>query len=200
MTYLKQVFDPQTLEHAKNVVLTPDPARPAKFDEETEFLIEFINRLGIIVPNSLVLDFGCGMGRVARKLVETFGCRVVGTDISEKMLEFARRYAKSEKFTALPSYNGSDIDVAIVAFVLQHTEDPKKEIENLYHNLKPGGHVVLLDDGKRFVPSGVDKQGFVIWSDDKVGVEEIMSRYFSKLGSYPYINRAEQILSVWKKD
>jgi len=37
-------------------------------------------------PNSVVLDVGCGTGISARALNERFGCRVLGVDLSEKMV------------------------------------------------------------------------------------------------------------------
>lgn len=38
-----------------------------------------------------VLDAGCGIGVGPAYLVRTFKCRVVGTDISEKMIDWSRR-------------------------------------------------------------------------------------------------------------
>jgi arsenite methyltransferase len=43
-----------------------------------------------------VLDVGCGYGRTACHLARKYRCKVIGIDISEKMIEGARRKAKKE--------------------------------------------------------------------------------------------------------
>ena len=200
MTYIKETFEPLSLEHAKDIVLSRDPSRPDKFEEETDFLVEFIEGQGLITSDSLVLDFGCGMGRVSKKLVETFGCKVIGTDISKRMLMFAEQYVHNpDKFQSKFAHDTCDVDVIIAALVLQHVEDPEKEIKHLYSVLKPGGHLVLLNEAKRFVPIGVDKNMYVIWNDDGIVINEVMSKYFTNTGFYHYCNRSDKPLSVWKK-
>ncbi len=200
MTYLKEAFDAATLKQAKDTALSPDPTRPDKFKEETDYLVGVIEVQGIASPEALMLDFGCGMGRVAKKLIDTFGCRVVGTDTSKAMLGFAREYVASEQFEAYASYEGREtIDLAIAAFVLQHAEHPTKEIAAIHAVLKPTGYLVLLDDGKRFVPSGVDAQGFVVWQDDGIVVEKLIEEKFLLVSRFPYPNRHDLPLSIWKK-
>ena len=43
-----------------------------------------------------VLDVGCGIGVGPAYMAKTYGCRVVGVDISEKMIEWSRQRAKQE--------------------------------------------------------------------------------------------------------
>lgn len=178
--YVKEVFDVATIDHAKHVVLTSDPNNPAKFEQETNFLIDAIQQQKIINDNSVVLDFGCGMGRVSKQLINTFNCTVVGVDISESMLKFAMLYiAKPQRFRFGTSYSiPESIDVGISTFVLQHTENPIKEIENIYNVIKPGGWFILLNENKRFVPSDVDSNNFVIWNDDGVDIHNEVGKRF----------------------
>ena len=35
-----------------------------------------------LTSDSWVLDYGCGVGRLAKVMIEHYGCRVVGVDIS----------------------------------------------------------------------------------------------------------------------
>ena len=70
MRYIKEVFDVASLEYAKHVVLTSDPANPQKFEKETNFLINAISDQSIITSESTVLDFGCGMGCVSKEIIE----------------------------------------------------------------------------------------------------------------------------------
>lgn len=200
MNYVKEVFNPVSFEHAKNISLSPDSRELYKFENETDFFINFIRGQNIITSNSLVLDFGCGMGRVSKKLVSDFGCMVIGTDISADMLRFAQQYVNNpNKFRTKPYHSVCDIDVIIASLVLQHVQNPAVEIQNLYSILKPGGHIILLDEPRRFVPTGVDKNRFVIWNDDGVIINDVMEKFFKNVGFYTYRNRTDMPLSVWKK-
>ena len=47
-----------------------------------------------IARDSCVLDAGCGVGMTPCYLAQAVGCRVVGVDISERMIAWARRRAQ----------------------------------------------------------------------------------------------------------
>ena len=193
MPYIKEVFDVTTLDHAKHVVLTSDPNDPGKFERETNFLIDVIAKNVPLNETSTVLDFGCGMGRVSKPIVDTFNSNVVGVDISPSMLNFARLYVrKPDKFTATHAYHlPESIDVAISVLVLQHTQDPVKEIDNICKVLKPGGYLVLLNERTRYVPSDVaphNGQYFIVWNDDKFDVFGEISTRLKLVNTVQYIN------------
>ena len=195
MPYIKEVFDVTTFEHAKDVVLTPDPDNPKKFEDETNFLVNTIAKQKIISSESVVLDFGCGMGRVSKKLIETFDCNVIGTDISNGMLTFANLYvAKPKKFKPMNSYNmPNTIDVGISTFVLQHVQDPKTEIDIIYNNLKVGGYLVLVNEPVRFVPSDVDINRYVVWQDDGFDVFGEIDSRLKRVDSVQYMKTSTNV-------
>jgi ubiquinone/menaquinone biosynthesis C-methylase UbiE len=195
MPYIKEVFDVTTFEHAKDVVLTPDPDNPKKFENETNFLVDTIAKQKIISSESVVLDFGCGMGRVSKKLIETFDCNVIGTDISNGMLTFANLYvAKPKKFKPMNSYNmPNTIDVCISTFVLQHVQDPKTEIDIIYNNLKVGGYLVLVNEPVRFVPSDVDINRYVVWQDDGFDVFGEIDSRLKRVNSVQYMKTSTNV-------
>jgi ubiquinone/menaquinone biosynthesis C-methylase UbiE len=200
MPYIKEVFDVTTFEQAKHVVLTSDPDNPKKFENETNFLVSEIQKQNIITNTSNVLDFGCGMGRVSKKLIEIFDCNIIGVDISNTMLTFANIYiSKPKKFKPLNSYNMPDtIDVAISTFVLQHVQDPKTEIELLYSTLKVGGYLVLVNEDKRYVPSDVDKNRYIVWEDDGFDIFDELNKKFTLLNSVRYMDSNTDIIFYQK--
>lgn len=192
--YIKEVFDVTTFDHAKHVVLTMDPKDNNKFERETKVLIDSIK--DIVQPEHTVLDFGCGMGRVSKAIVDTFNCKVIGTDISESMRLFARIYvSKPSLFEDKPEHTKKNsVDGALAAFVIQHTEDPAKEIKNIANVIKPGGYFILLNEYERLVPSGVTRDNFIIWNDDKFDVFSEVEKYMTKEKEIPYLNTGKNII------
>jgi len=195
MSYLSRAFDVTTFDQAKNVVLTTDPNDPAKFAKETDFLIDAIAKQNIITSGSSVLDFGCGMGRVSKQLIERFDCTVYGTDISDSMLTFAKLYiANIKKFHAQHIYDiASSIDVCLCILTLQHVENPQAEIDSIYKVIKPNGYLILLNETKRWIPSGLDHNRYVVWEDDGYDVIGSISSRFKKIDSVQYTNSKLEI-------
>lgn len=196
MSYIKEVFDVQTFEQAKHVVLTSDPEQPNKFEKETQFTINTIAENIVLTESSIVLDFGCGMGRIAKELISKFNCKVIGVDISSSMLTFAKLYtANLNKFQGTHEYNTPEtVDVALSVLALQHAEDPKKEIDNIYNVLKPNGVFILLNESQRFVPGDIDARRYVIWKDDGFNVFDYVESKMKKFHSVPYVSGKHDII------
>jgi len=178
MTYLTQAFDVFSLEQAKNVVLSPDPKNPNKFQYETDFLVDWLEKNTNISTDSVVLDYGCGMGRIAKSLINRVGCEVIGLDISHSMLMYAMIYIMSDidisnvsKFTPTTKYQTPEsVDMVLAVLSLQHVKDPQAEINNIVKVLKPNGQCVLVNGHTRMVPIGIDDDNFVIWENDEFNV------------------------------
>ena len=204
MTYLYDAFKPTDFESAKNICIIPDSNNRYKFDDETNFLIKFLNDRGLLFTLPLVLDFGCGMGRVSRELANV-GCQVAGIDSSILMLEVAQGYVSSKKFTPIintPSFPFQikpEFDLVICSFVLQHVEDPIKEIEFICSSMKDNATLVLVNESYRLVPVGMDKDRYVEWSDDKVDIDAEISQRMNLVDRFNYYRRPDKCLSLWKK-
>jgi SAM-dependent methyltransferase len=201
MNYVKETFDVFNIEQAKDVVLTPDSNEPNKFIHETKFLVDKIQSFIKPTEKMIVLDYGCGMGRVSKELIDRCDCKIFGVDISDSMLHFAKIYVDNDlKFSPIKEYFEKEkIDLAISILCLQHAENPKKEIDVIFDALKPGGIFVLLNEYKRFVPGGVDKDGYVIWMDDGINVHEYVQNKMKEIKRINYMNKKIDI-HFYQKD
>jgi SAM-dependent methyltransferase len=115
--------------------------------------IERLVREADLPPNALVLDAGCGPGLVAFALLEA-GFRVVGVDLSQEMIQRARRrcqrrgphasFLQGSVFDGLIDSLGP-FDAALSRFVLHHVVDPAAFVARQIDLLRPGGVLVLSD-------------------------------------------------------
>ena len=146
------------------------------------------------------MDFGCGMGRISRGFVEYFGCDVIGLDANENMLKFANIFVGNpKKFSTVTEYKEKEtIDVVVACFVLQHVQDPDKEIQTIYDSLKPGGHLILLNENIRYVPDDIDKGNFIIWKDDEYNIFSELDKKFNLIDSTRYMN-TDKFIKIYKK-
>src|SRR3954466_10170666 len=101
-----------------------------------------------------ILDIGCGTGLTTREAARaTAPGRVVGVDISERMLERARELTARERFENV-SYELGDaqvsrfdperFDVAISRFGTMFFSDPAAAFANIASALRPQARLVLL--------------------------------------------------------
>lgn len=182
MRYLKEAFDAPTLESAKNTCLSDDPNKPNKFKEETDALINVFKNFNIFSTNSKVLDYGCGIGRVSKEIINTFESNVIGLDQSSYMLKYAKEYVNNDKFKSYRYYKiNKSIDICISILALQHSENPKNDIDIIYDNLKDDGYFILCNEPNRLIPTGITNNGYVIWGDDGINMESIISEKFKEI-------------------
>ena len=74
MPYIKEVFQPTNLQHAKDICLSPDSNDPDKFQKETDFFVEWLIAQGFVSSDLKIADFGCGVGRISRELIIKTNC------------------------------------------------------------------------------------------------------------------------------
>lgn len=203
--YIKQVFDTTDLEMAKNICLSKDIRYPNKFEEETQFLINFLKDKNIINSKTYFGDFGCGMGRVSKEIINNFNCDVVGFDTSAHMLLLAQQYLeyndkfKIQKYKKYYKWNERKFDVFLASFVLQHSEHPKEDIDFIYNNLNDDGILILVNEKERLVPVDI-KDGYAVWHDDKINITDLISNKFKNIGYFDYYNKNIKCLSLWVKN
>jgi SAM-dependent methyltransferase len=104
-------------------------------------------------PDQRWLDVACGPGLVARAVAPRVGS-VLGVDLTEAMIDLARREARREGLsnaefalgdaTRLDLPNGS-FDGAVTRFSLHHVPVPGRVVAEMARVVRPGGAVVLAD-------------------------------------------------------
>ncbi|HSF82912.1 MAG TPA: class I SAM-dependent methyltransferase [Anaerolineales bacterium] len=117
--------------------------------EATEMLASLCH----IGKDKYVLDVGCGVGVTPCFLAEKYGCRVVGVDISERMVERSRERAHREGLTGKVEFRVADaqdlpfedtiFDAVITESVTAFPEDKQKAVNEYARVTKPGGYVGL---------------------------------------------------------
>lgn len=98
-----------------------------------------------------VLYVGAGIGVGPAYIAKKLGCRVVGVDISPKMIEWCHIRARMAKVEDLTEYQVADIldlpfdtdrfDAVLVESVVAFVNDKAQAIRELVRVAKPGGYV-----------------------------------------------------------
>src|SRR5215218_6695375 len=124
------------------------------YDAELRAHHEHLRAAYGISPGDEVLDVGCGTGLTTREAARAaVPGRVVGVDVSERMLERARQLTAAERLYNL-RYDLGDVqvhrfdhagfDVAISRFGTMFFSDPAAAFANIAAALRPEARLVLL--------------------------------------------------------
>lgn len=188
--YDASVFDVANVDEAKRIILTPENSTTEeRWQVETPYLAALIAEHLPIDRGTLLLDYGCGIGRMSKALIERKRCKVVGADISASMRALAVAYVASGRFSVCPpsELETRDVaaDAAVAIWVLQHCENPEEDIRRIHQALKPGARLFVADSFKRVIPAA-EKQLFTTrptivrkWMTDDINVRSLLDRTFA---------------------
>lgn len=120
--------------------------------DATQELVELCH----ISEDAYVLDAGCGVGATACYLARHYGCRIVGVDISEAMIDLARRRAARDRVEDKVTFTVADarglpfenalFDAVICESVLTFFEEKQPAIREFVRVTKPAGFVGLNEE------------------------------------------------------
>lgn len=88
---------------------------------------EFTKIIDMIEENTTVLDLGCGDGTLGENLIKRKNCKVIGIDISEVAVDYARKKGIDARVGNIEEPLGFDndsFDYVILCDVLEHLLDP----------------------------------------------------------------------------
>lgn len=146
------------------------------------------------LKNKRVLDLGCGFGEHCKRFVEDGASKVVGIDISEKMLKVAREENSDEKITYvnMPMEDLSQIDeqfdVVVSSLAIHYVEDFSGVVGRIYDMLSDNGVFVFSQEH----PLSTSHAGGNRWTKDENG-----KKRFLNLANYGVESERE---SVWFVD
>ena len=100
-----------------------------------------------------VLDVGCGTGWAVRTLARRYpSADIYGIDISESMVEVARKKSRSLSNALFRAEDAEQLgfedekfDYVITSHAFRHCPDPDKALSEFYRVLKQDGTLLLLD-------------------------------------------------------
>jgi arsenite methyltransferase len=140
--------------------------------EATQAIVQLCH----IDKDSYVLDVGCGVGVTPCFIAQENGCRVMGVDISGRMIQRSIQRAQKMKISNLVEFRVADaqdlpfeddlFDAVITESVTAFPEDKQKAVCEYRRVTKPGGYVGLNETVWLKVPPPPD---VIAWAAQEVG-------------------------------
>jgi len=178
-TYNPAVFDVANLQDAQRIILTPEAGLTTdeRWQTETPYLAALIAENLQLAEGSVVIDYGCGVGRLAKELISRSGCRVVGVDISANMRALAEAYVGSERFSVcapeeLDRRGDGFADAAIAVWVLQHCPSVDQDVARIRRAVKTDGWLLVVNENHRCLPTNKG------WMSDGLDLPQILLSRF----------------------
>jgi len=181
-TYNPSIFEVKSIDQARRIIVTEEAGlgTDERWAVETPYVADLIHETINVRSSSVLVDYGCGIGRLAKELISKFGCRIVGIDTSTAMRALAVDYVQSDRFFACsPAMldglveRGFLADAAFSVWVLQHCLKPAEDIDRIHNALRPGSSLFVLNCLQRAVPT---KEQF--WLNDGIDIRSTLSRRF----------------------
>ncbi|MAH05509.1 MAG: hypothetical protein CL561_08115 [Alphaproteobacteria bacterium] len=177
--YDESRFLGQNITDLANIILTGDTRQRWAYETQI-FADAMINQMSI-TERSLILDYGVGIGRIAKELIHKTGCSVIGVDISEDMLRESVSYVSHQNYTAMSLHQYQnmvkegkiEVDGAYSIWVLQHC-DFEPAYQTILRSLPKGAPFFIANTINRCVP--VIPRG---WADDGLDIRARLRQDFN---------------------
>lgn len=114
-----------------------------------------------------VLDLGCGFGELAGYCIDIGASRVTGIDLSEKMLEMARKDARISYIQSAMEdvhFEDNQFELVISSLAFHYVEDLGSIINRISKWLKPNGYLVFSTEHP-IILAHKKQTGWVVDSD-----------------------------------
>ncbi|HMF08990.1 MAG TPA: glycosyltransferase [Thermoanaerobaculia bacterium] len=191
---LREAEDPRNVGH---VTL----ARLAKLEPYNRWIVDrFRSALG-----GRILEIGAGFGNVTRHLLQTPGegprGLIVASDLDPMALEYLRGTFREAPNVRVASYRfpldaasrqelqALDLDTVVCCNVLEHIEDDRATLADLFAILRPGGRLILLVPALARLYGTLDQQLRHFRRYEKAEVEEKLEAAGFAVEDCRFLNR-----------
>ncbi|KKS60857.1 hypothetical protein A3K01_02595 [candidate division WWE3 bacterium RIFOXYD1_FULL_43_17] len=110
-----------------------------------------------IQPGDNILDMGCGEGFYSMVLDNLYDCKITAVDFDPEILALAHKWLDGRSNVTLEQgditklrFPDSSFDKIVCTEVLEHIDDDKTAIKELYRVLKPGGVIAITVPNKNY--------------------------------------------------
>lgn len=162
---LRKLWSMPTFERARDERVSVPP-RPQDYTDEKQ-REELYDLIGDLKLEGVILDYGCGVGRVTRALLNE-GCHVIAVDVSSEMLDYCRQYCSGHKnFDRLQTvltdgFGCPDIPIGICAgalslYCFQHMPSMDvvdASLKDMFRAINLGGWILIQSVYSGFIPDG----------------------------------------------
>jgi ubiquinone/menaquinone biosynthesis C-methylase UbiE len=168
--YNPKFFESDSIDHAKKIILFDDTI-PDQWETETKWTMNFFREKNLFNEKSIVLDWGCGIGRLAKPIIEEFNCKVVGVDFQSSMLKYATEYVNHSNFTAINNeefYKLPDdyFTIGIAVWAFQHCPNIEPIIKNAQRTLKNNSKLCIFNSNNKAIPVKIINDEYYATKDD----------------------------------
>ena len=158
------------------------------YEEWSEYIIALLKEEKI--ENGLVLDLGCGTGKMTRLLAKA-GFDMIGIDYSEDMLEIAREYQYHNQAVETEQVHVGEELEPLSEAVLRSDEDVVK-IEEMSQEENASNILYLLQDMREFELYGTvraiisicDSMNYILEEEDLLQVFRLVNNYLDPKGVF----------------
>ncbi|HYT43311.1 MAG TPA: class I SAM-dependent methyltransferase [Methylomirabilota bacterium] len=181
LTYNPNIFNISSIADARAIILTPedDLTTDERWKLETPYLLELMEANYTFHENTVVLDYGAGIGRLAKELIKKYNCKVIGVDISPNMRSLGNYHVSSDNYVSchphMLQHLNVKVDYVIAVWVLQHCLAPKDDINQIYRCMKSDAQIFVVNNKNRVVP--VTEEGY--WADDGINLQSLLNNTFN---------------------
>lgn len=158
------------------------------YEEWSEYIISLLKEEKI--ENGLVLDLGCGTGKITR-LLAAAGYDMIGIDYSEDMLEIAREHQYDNPIVEAEQISYAEEIEPLSEAVRRSDEDPVK-IEEMPQEENASNILYLLQDMREFELYGTvraiisicDSMNYILEEEDLLQVFKLVNNYLDPKGVF----------------
>lgn len=191
----KETTKEEMKKHYNSIRNFKDKSDSYYFNRRAECLSTFLNN---VPPTTRILNLGCGDGKFSDFLKQQGFSNIVDVDISISLLKFDKHSKKILGDAENISFKEKTFDVLLMTDVIEHIENRKKTVYELFRVLKKDGHVFITYPNPLWVPlfNFLGKAGLKVDAKDSKVLQKVFEneiKEFFEIESFKTIMLASKL-------